>query len=100
MSDTPTATFVRREGESVSTTVVHAIAEYERLDPSDIAPLYRVIDTDSLDALFSGGAGRDGSAGPVVEFEFEGYWVRVSWPGDVALYDGEWPRGGEDAADG
>lgn len=100
MNDTPTATFARREGESVSTAVVRAIAEYEGRDLSEITPLYRVIDPDSLNAIFAEGAGRDGSVGPVVGFGFEGYWVRVSWPGDVELYDGALPRGRGDAEDG
>lgn len=100
MSDTPSATFDRREGESVSAAVVLAIAEYEGRDPSEITALYRVIDPDSLNAIFEQGARRDGSAGPVVGFGFEGYWVRVAGPGDVELYDGAWPRGGGDAEDG
>lgn len=94
MSDKPAVTFDWRNGESVSIAVVRAIAQYEGRDPSEIEPLYRAIDTDSLNDLFLTDVSPDGNPGPVVAFGFKGYWVRVSWTGEGELFHGEWPRTG------
>lgn len=79
-------TVVRHSGtdESVSATVVDAVASATDHEPSALEPLGRVIDTHALDRLFS--PLRDPIAGPrmgVVEFRFEGCLVTVSATGWV-----------------
>ena len=41
------------ESESVSETIVSAVAAHTGSDPLDLAPLYQAVDPDALDALFA-----------------------------------------------
>lgn len=90
-------TVVRYSGadESVSTTVVDAVAEATGNEPSALEPLGRVVDAHALDRLFS--PLRDPANGPrmgAVEFRFEGCLVTVSAAGWVEV------REPDDDADG
>lgn len=81
--------------EPVSTTVVDAVAEATGNEPAALEPLGRVVDTHSLDRLFSPLWGP--SNGPrmgAVEFRFEGCLVTVSAAGWVEV------RETDDDADG
>ena len=55
-------------GESMSETVVTAVADAKGVDPLDLDPLYDAIDPDALDSLFSTSPGA--SASPT-ELRFE-----------------------------
>jgi len=54
-----------------SEAVVNAVADIEDSDVTDLSPLYGAIDTDALDALFTGDAATS------VTFEYSGYTVTV-----------------------
>lgn len=54
-----------------SEAVVNAVADIEDSDVTDLPPLYGAIDTDALDALFTGDAAAS------VTFEYSGYTVTV-----------------------
>lgn len=72
------------DDEPVTTTVVHAIAEAEDCDPTELEVLHAAIDTDALDALFDDGSPghlRDGQ----LSFVYSGYEVTVSSDGAVAV---------------
>lgn len=62
------------EKERLSTMILSEVAEEENLDPIEVSPkLYTAIDTDALEALFSGTLN-----GPAkVEFQYAGHHVIV-----------------------
>lgn len=63
MSATETANVRSMASDSISETVVYAIAEATDTDPMDLPPLYDVIDLQALDRLFPAHtAGGDPSA--------------------------------------
>ncbi|MFC7080647.1 HalOD1 output domain-containing protein [Halorussus caseinilyticus] len=72
------------EKRSTSQRVITAVAEATDSDPTEVGPLYHVIDPDALDRLFSPtrGSGRNGGH---VEFTFGGCDVVVSGNGDVEV---------------
>lgn len=65
--------------ESVTEAVVAAVAEAEGADPTDLDPLFGVIDPDALEALVAPGI--DGH----VAFDYHGHRVVVEGTGDVRL---------------
>lgn len=70
------------EERSTSQRVIMDVAEVTGNDPTEVGPLYHVIDPDALDRLFTptGGSGRtDG----YVEFTFAGCDVVVSGGGEI-----------------
>ncbi|MFC7096843.1 HalOD1 output domain-containing protein [Halobaculum marinum] len=66
--------------DTVSIRVVECVAEATGREPTDLPPLYDVVDPDALDDLFT--AGGDGNC--TVSFRFEGTLVEVRGEGDVA----------------
>jgi len=69
-------------GESVSATVVEAVAEEMGTDPKHLPEtLHEVIDPDALDALFGGRNSSDG----VVMFSYCGYSITVTASGEVSF---------------
>lgn len=69
---------------SISYTLVRRVAAEKGVDPTSLRPLYEVIDTDALDALFEESSTarlRDGYVG----FSYEGYAVRIGHDGSVSL---------------
>ncbi|GAB3024467.1 HalOD1 output domain-containing protein [Natronobiforma cellulositropha] len=68
----------------VSITVIEAVAETEGVEPAALEPpLYDVIETSALDALFRDASGRSGA--PSLEFVYRGHVVSVSGDGDVRV---------------
>lgn len=65
---------------SVSGEVVEEVAAREGVQPTDLDPLYGVVDPDALDSLFRNGSG-------TVTFEYHGYEVIAGSDGHVALRD-------------
>ncbi|NHN58333.1 MULTISPECIES: HalOD1 output domain-containing protein [Halorussus] len=70
--------------ESVSQRVIDAVAEATGRDPTDVGPLYHVIDPDALDRLFAA-TGAGGRNGGHVEFAFAGCDVVVRGSGSVEV---------------
>lgn len=67
---------------ALSTTVIEAVADKMDVAPTELpTQLYDVIDTESLDSLFSGGKPTGGR----VTFAYCGYSVTVTADGDVTL---------------
>lgn len=69
-----------RTGGPVSQDLVHAVAAYRGVDPTELAPLYTSIDPDALNALFSP------PRSPVeLTFRYEGLAVTVSGDGIIQI---------------
>lgn len=71
--------------ESVSTTVVHALADAKEVDPLELDPLYETLDPDALDALFAPVEGSESGRHGKVSFTTNGYEVEVTSTGRVHL---------------
>lgn len=80
------ATFDLTEFDSVSTAVVTAVAEETGKNLLNMAPLFNVLDPDSLNTVFSSSSPQAIPDGRVA-FEYEGYWVVVEADGRGHLYD-------------
>jgi hypothetical protein len=72
------------EDRSTSHRVITAVAEETGKDPTDVGPLYHVIDPDALDRLFSS-TGTNGRSVGYVEFTFAGCDVVVRGGGEVEV---------------
>lgn len=75
------------DGHPLSTAVVRVTAEHTGNDPYDMTPLYDVIDTDALEALFRPLGGRPGRRVGSVEFDYHGCRVSVDSEGRVSVRD-------------
>lgn len=74
---------VHNETDQICIDVVETIARVTDSDPLAMdPPLYDIVDTDALDSLYSNGAN------VVVEFEYDGYEVRIDTDQTVTV-DGE-----------
>jgi hypothetical protein len=82
--------------EPPSTRIVRAVAAAEGVDPAELSPpLYDVVDTDAVDALFASGGSQPPPVGTRVSFTYNGYRVRVEGDGEVSVEpsgDGKDPR--------
>lgn len=79
------STYRVRDGESVSQAVVRAMSSERQTDPTDLRPLYTVIDADALNSLFGA---RDGGVGPGdrrVAFDYCGRRVQVEAGGTIRV---------------
>lgn len=70
--------------ESISETVVYAIAEATATDPTDLPPLYDVIDLQALDQLFRDRSVNTGMSARVT-FSVEDCEVTVHADGEVVV---------------
>jgi hypothetical protein len=87
------------ERKSVSQRVITAVAEKTGKKPTEVGPLYHVIDPDALDRLFSATGGGSRAQG-FVEFAFAGCDVTVSGSGDVEVCERDLTKELADEADG
>ncbi|PSP78477.1 hypothetical protein BRC81_08010 [Halobacteriales archaeon QS_1_68_20] len=72
----------------ISEKVVEAVADAEGTSPLDLRPpLYRVVDPDALDKLFSPPSLEHGQPDGEVTFEYRGYEVTVRADGSVSVTD-------------
>ncbi|EMA30565.1 HalOD1 output domain-containing protein [Halobiforma nitratireducens] len=78
----------RHDTRSVSYRVVEKLAEHEGTTSTNLEPpLHSAIDPDAIDALFrTRNANADGVA-PSLEFEYEGYTVRIDGPTEITIED-------------
>ncbi len=72
------------ESQPVSQRVIAAVADETGKEPTEVGPLYHVIDPDALDRLFSATRGGSRAQG-YVEFTFAGCNVVVRGTGDVEV---------------
>lgn len=73
------------QNDSLSEAVVEAVADAEGVEPTELQPLYDVIDPDALDSLFRPQFdGRHPSRGEIT-FRYHGYVVHVDDAGRVSL---------------
>ena len=82
-------TFTER---STSQRVIEAVAETTGNDPTEVGPLYHVVDPDALDRLFAPTRG-SGRTGGYVEFTFEGCEVVVRGTDEVEVTEREMTPG-------
>lgn len=74
--------------DPLSTAVITAIADHQGVGPLELdPPLYEVVDSDALDALFP--VQRDGTGSPIgrLTFSYNGYEVHVTSDRDVRVAD-------------
>jgi hypothetical protein len=83
--------------ESVTETVVEAVAEQTGRDPFDLPPLYEAVDTDALNRLV-GGTRADRGSNLTVTFTVAGCRVRVTGTGEVRVERGREDFPSPDAA--
>jgi len=76
------------EEPSTSQRVIEAVSEATDSDPTEVGPLYHVIDPDALDRLFAATPGRT-RVGGRVEFTFAGCDVVVRGDGEVEVTERE-----------
>ncbi len=62
----------RNPDTSMTVAVVEAVSSFENCEPTSLPPLYRVVDTDALDALFA-----SGDLGCTVSFTFSDSHVTI-----------------------
>lgn len=74
------------EGAPVTLRIAEKVAEREGVDPTDLSPpLYDVVDTEALEALFRSTDGAESGDRVRVEFPYGGYDVRVDGSGAVRV---------------
>lgn len=87
---TYTSKFIRECDQPPSICVVEAVAEVIETDPTDLRPLYEVIDPDALDKIFESPHQFQGGR---IMFRFEGCNVTVDADRGIAvssrIHDGE-----------
>lgn len=72
--------------ESASEAVIRAVAAAAGDDPTEMPPLYTVVDPDALDALWPTSTDSDRTP-TTVEFAFHGYLVRLTGEGDLSVFE-------------
>lgn len=77
-----TSKFARESDRPASIRVVEAVAEAIDTDPTDLEPLYEVIDPDGIDLLFDS---PHGFTSGCLRFRFAGCDVTVSAAGWIAV---------------
>jgi len=81
----------RTVDETVSQSVVEAVADAEDVAPEDLAPpLYEVIDPDALGRLFTSTGSSSRSSGRV-DFTYIGHHVTVRGDGTVSVDETDGP---------
>lgn len=76
-----------RQPESLSESVIEAVADREGVDPMDLtAPLYDAVDPEALDAMVQNDAKYNESS-LRIEFQYYGYTISVSADGSVQVSD-------------
>ena len=74
-------------GESLSVTVLQAVADLTGVEPGDVQPINDVVDADALNALFQPRSGEGPRTSGRVSFVLEGVDVTIYASGEVVV---EW----------
>lgn len=70
--------------QSISFSVIEAVAAYEGIDPAEIrAPLHSAVDPEALDTLFQSADGGQGAVS--VTFTYNGYRVQIDGPDAIIV---------------
>lgn len=72
-----------------SEAIVAGIAERANADPTELPPLYTVVDPEALNAV------AQGSDACYVTFEYAGYEVTVAGPNRISIHEVAYDRPGE-----
>lgn len=73
------------QSTSPSEAVIEAVAEAEGVEPTDLQPLYDVLDPDALNSLFKSRNHVNQTRRGLITFEYHGYEVHVDEDGQVTL---------------
>ncbi|WP_049889303.1 HalOD1 output domain-containing protein [Natronolimnohabitans innermongolicus] len=76
-----TGTTLDYHNDSLSLTVIEAIADELETDPVELEPLYHAVDPEALDSLFRSNAGVDAR----VEFAYGDHTVEVQSDGTIVV---------------
>lgn len=82
---TATPTTIETESELVTQTIVEAVADAKGVGPTDLEPLYNVLDTDALNSLFHSRPRVDALSAGRIQFTYEGFDVEVTASGEVTV---------------
>lgn len=83
-TESVTRTFDWDQRDSVQTAVITTVAAVTNQDPTKMAPLSHVIDTDALDSIFAPTCSTPRATG-TIKFEYEGCTVTISADGTVSV---------------
>ena len=86
-SQAPSYEFEWSDDEPVSVATVRAIAAVSGEDPTEMEPLYTVIDPEALNVMFAPTRASTVRTAGVVEFDFAGYRVRLIATGEGQLFE-------------
>lgn len=78
-----------RSDESVATAVITGVAAVTNTPPTEMDPLFEILDPDALDQLFASTAGGSSRDDGRISFEIEGCAVTVDATGEIALTPAE-----------
>jgi hypothetical protein len=67
-------------GEAISQKVIRKVARREKVEPTELEPLYTAINPDALDEIFV-----SGDHGGTVTFSYMDYEISVASSGEVAV---------------
>lgn len=73
--------------DSISTTVVTAVARAASVDPTEMPPLFQYIDPDALDKLVGQDVGTGSRFSGYVTFDYASYSVTVHSDGEIVVTD-------------
>lgn len=73
------------QNTTLSEAVVEAVADAEGVEPTDLRPLYDVLDPDALDSLFQPRVPGGRSTRGQITFQYHGYEVHIDEEGQVTL---------------
>lgn len=92
-------TTVTAAEETVTATIVKAVAEETGRDPFELPPLYETVDTDALNQL-ANQSSADHDSDLTVTFAVAGCMVQVTGAGEVRVTDSEEARGSDSGETG
>lgn len=79
-SNEMSTTMLDYHNDSISLSVIEALSDATGSDPTELEPLYHVIDPEALDRLF-----QDSSGDARVQFTYDGHAVEVRSDGCVVI---------------
>ena len=82
---TATQSTIEAESDLITQTIVQAVADEKGVGPTELEPLYNVLDTDALNSLFHSRPRVNALTAGSVQFTYEGFDVQVTAGGDVTL---------------
>lgn len=84
------ARFESENGESPSMTIINALATAMDVEPTELPPLFEIVDPDAIDALFSNNGG-DTESAAMLSFNHRHWNVFVNADGRIRVCDASRP---------